>query len=66
MNTNLIFNDNVQKYQLLKLNQFQGISVDKLNQILNGKGTLSGKGQSFSEAGRNSGMNEIYLIAHAF
>lgn len=66
MNTNLIFNDNVQKYQLLKLNQFQGISVDKLNQILNGKGTLSGKGQSFSEAGRNSGVNEIYLIAHAF
>lgn len=66
MNTNLIFNDSVQKYQLLKLNQYQGIAVDKLNQILSGKGTLSGKGQAFADGCKLYSVNEIYLIAHAF
>ncbi|MCU5745914.1 glucosaminidase domain-containing protein [Staphylococcus sp. SQ8-PEA] len=66
MNTNQIFNDNVQVYQFLKLNQYQGISVDKLNKLLVGKGTLSSQGQAFSDGCKKYGVNEIYLIAHAF
>nr|DAZ23507.1 MAG TPA: Endolysin [Caudoviricetes sp.] len=66
MDTNLIFDDNVQKYQLLKLDKYQGIPVAKLNQILSDKGTLSGKGQAFSDGCKAYGVNEVYLIAHAF
>ncbi|EGQ3927832.1 CHAP domain-containing protein [Staphylococcus pseudintermedius] len=66
MDTNKIFNDNVQVYQFLKLNQYQGISVDKLNKLLVGKGTLSNQGQAFADGCKKYNVNEIYLIAHAF
>ncbi|HAR6253206.1 TPA: CHAP domain-containing protein [Staphylococcus pseudintermedius] len=66
MDTNKIFNNNVQVYQFLKLNQYQGISVDKLNKLLVGKGTLQNQGQAFADGCKKYGVNEIYLIAHAF
>ncbi|HGE9020756.1 TPA: N-acetylglucosaminidase, partial [Staphylococcus pseudintermedius] len=66
MDTTKIFNDNVQVYQFLKLNQYQGISVDKLNKLLVGKGTLANQGQAFADGCKKYGVNEIYLIAHAF
>ena len=36
-----------------------------LNQLLKGKGVLENQGQAFSQAAATSGINEIYLIAHA-
>ncbi|WP_242698568.1 SH3 domain-containing protein, partial [Bacillus sp. SD088] len=35
------------------------------NQILSGKGILSGKASAFIQAGESLGVNEMYLISHA-
>ncbi len=66
MDTTKIFNNNVQVYQFLKLNQYQGIPVDKLNKLLVGKGTLANQGHAFADGCKKYNINEIYLIAHAF
>ncbi|QEX32040.1 CHAP domain-containing protein [Staphylococcus lugdunensis] len=66
MNPTRIWKSNVQHYQMLDLGRYQGISVDKLNKILKGKGTLAGQGKAFASACKKYNVNEIYLIAHAF
>ena len=65
MNTSTIQNSSVQRYQMLNLGKHQGISPSKLNQILRGKGKLSGQGQAFYDGSKKYNVNEIYLIAHA-
>ncbi len=65
MNVNTIWNSKTQVYQMLDLGKYQGIPVSKLNTLLSGKGTLSGQGKAFAEAGKRYRVNEIYLIAHA-
>lgn len=66
MNPNTIWDSSVQRYQMLDLGKYQGISVSKLNIILKGKGTLSGQGKAFADACKKYNLNEIYLISHAF
>lgn len=66
MNNATIWNNSKMRYQMLNLGKYQGIPVSKLNQILKGKGTLSGQGQAFSDGCKKYNINEIYLIAHAF
>lgn len=66
MNPNTIWNSSTQRYQMLDLGKYQGISVSKLNKILKGKGTLSGQGKAFAEGCKKNNINEIYLITHAF
>lgn len=66
MNSLKIWNSASQKYQMLNLGKYQGVSVSKLNDILRGKGTLSGQGKAFAYACKKYNINEIYLIAHAF
>lgn len=65
MNDNDVWSSSTQKYQMLDLGKYQGIAVSKLNTLLSGKGTLSGQGKAFAEAGKKYRVNEIYLIAHA-
>lgn len=65
MNTTTIFNSKTQIYQFLNLGKYQGVSVEKLNIILKGKGTLAGQGKAFAEGCKKYNINEIYLIAHA-
>lgn len=65
MNPTTIQKSGTQRYQMLDLGKYQGIPVSKLNQILNGKGSLHGQGQAFAQAGKQHRVNEIYLIAHA-
>ena len=43
MNSLQIWNSGTQKYQMLNLGKYQGISVTALNKILRGKGSLSDK-----------------------
>ena len=43
MNSLKIWNSKTQKYQMLNLGKYQGVSVSALNKILRGKGSLSGK-----------------------
>ncbi|HCX3191071.1 TPA: glucosaminidase domain-containing protein [Staphylococcus aureus] len=66
MNPSSIWNDSTQRYQMLNLGKYQGVSVSKLDQILKGKGTLNNQGKAFAEACKKHNINEIYLIAHAF
>src|SRR5699024_8768121 len=52
-------------YTFLNLNQRQGISSSVLNRnLLNNKGILTNRGSAFSEAARQHGINEVYLISH--
>ncbi|HCW3603752.1 TPA: glucosaminidase domain-containing protein [Staphylococcus aureus] len=66
MNVKRIWESNTQRYQMLNLGKYQGVSVSSLNKILKGKGTLDGQGKAFAEACKKNNINEIYLIAHAF
>ncbi len=65
MNTEKLAKDDTLKYQFLCLDRPQNLSVASLNQLLKGKGVLENQGQAFSQAAATSGINEIYLIAHA-
>ncbi|TDM03597.1 N-acetylglucosaminidase [Macrococcus carouselicus] len=66
MNPGKIANDPVNRYQFLTLTEPQGLSVNQLNYLLQGKGILEGRGQAFKTASERYGINEIYLISHAF
>lgn len=66
MNNAKIWSNSKMRYQMLNLGKYQGIPVSKLNQILKGKGSLSGQGQAFADGCKKYNINEIYLIAHAF
>ncbi|MBM0066084.1 SH3 domain-containing protein [Alkalicoccobacillus gibsonii] len=53
-------------YQFLNLSETANLSAQSINnQLLNGKGSLSGQGQAFIDAARTNGVNEIYLVSHA-
>jgi mannosyl-glycoprotein endo-beta-N-acetylglucosaminidase len=52
--------------QFKLLDASTGISGTRLNSLfLNGKGTLSGTGNDFARAGKDFGIDEVYLISHA-
>ncbi|GLO67597.1 peptidoglycan-binding protein [Oceanobacillus kimchii] len=57
--------DNNDIFQHLVLSESVGVTASSLNNVLSGKGILSGKGQSFINASRQHGVNEVYLISHA-
>lgn len=66
LNANNFEKDEPGFYQFLKLNEPAGLNANEVNQnILNGKGILEGTGESFIEASKKYGVNEIYLIVHA-
>ncbi|KIX90009.1 hypothetical protein TP70_09820 [Staphylococcus microti] len=65
MDTTRIAKDPTEKYQFLKLNQYQGLEASDLDKLLKGKGILNGQGQAFKEAAITHNINEIYLISHA-
>ena len=54
------------KYQFLKLNYTEGISVNEINAVLEGKGVLNEKGQAFLDSCIMYNVSPAYLIAHAF
>ncbi|UTR08561.1 SH3 domain-containing protein [Alkalihalobacillus sp. LMS6] len=52
--------------QFLDLTSSAGLSAQAINsQLLSNKGILSGHGQTFINASKLHGVNEIYLISHA-
>lgn len=65
MNPDTLSKDNTLKYQFLRLDRPQNLSVASMNTLLKGKGVLENQGQAFSDAAKSAGINEIYLIAHA-
>lgn len=52
-------------FQHLVLSTSAGVSVTQINKLLNGRGILHGKGQTFIDAGLMHSVNEVYLISHA-
>lgn len=54
-----------QKFQFLDLSKTSSATAAELNRFLEGKGILQGMGQSFIDAGKIHGVNEIYLLSHA-
>ncbi|WP_311315881.1 PA14 domain-containing protein [Niallia sp. MER 6] len=66
LDPNNFIKDDKQKLQFLLLSTSASISEKEVNdKILKGKGILTGKAESFVEAGKKYGVNEIYLISHA-
>lgn len=65
MNSDALSKNDTLKYQFLRLDRPQNLSVASMNKLLKGKGVLENQGQAFSEAAKAAGINEIYLIAHA-
>ena len=65
MNPNTIWNSSTQRYQMLDLGKYQGISVSKLNKILKVKALYLDKVKAFADGCKKYNVNEIYLIAHA-
>ncbi len=59
------YKDEVLVFQFLKLDRYREVDVDKVNEYLEGKGVLSGKGQLFIDAAKKNNVDPIYLIAHA-
>lgn len=58
-------NDDFGIYQFLNLNYMEGITEEHLNKLLNGKGILSGYGQAFEKACKNSDVSQAYAVSHA-
>ncbi|MET3684224.1 beta-N-acetylglucosaminidase [Alkalibacillus flavidus] len=51
--------------QHLLLSESVKVSANELNTILAGHGVLEGQAEQFIDAGREYGINEIYLMSHA-
>lgn len=58
--------DSEQYFQFLDLSKSSGIPAAQLNNVLAGKGILSGLGDAFVQGGNTYGVNEAYLVSHAF
>ena len=63
MNTEKLAKDDTLKYQFTLRSPAKSF-CSKFKSI-KGKGVLENQGQAFSQAAATSGINEIYLIAHA-
>lgn len=53
-------------FQHIRLDETIGVPADDLNRLLAGKGILEGLGEAFITGGKEHGLNEAYLISHAF
>lgn len=51
--------------QFLEIDKPMGISIEKLDAFLKGKGSLEGTAAAFIQAANDYGINECYLAAHA-
>ena len=66
LNPDNFMSDEKQKLQFLKLSASASLNEAEVNaKILVGKGIFAEKASSFIEAGKQYGINEIYLISHA-
>src|SRR5699024_5790477 len=54
------------KFQHLRLDSRVGVSATELNKALKGEGVIEGQGKAFINGAKKYGVNEAYLISHAF
>src|SRR5699024_3255451 len=65
LNPNSHVNDEKKKFLFLDLFKPDVVSVSALNKFLKDKGVLEGTGKDFIDAGKQLGINELFLLAHA-
>ena len=65
LDSNNFVNDQKLRLQFMNLSKSSGVQEETLNQYLEGKGILAGKGHKFIEASNKHGVNEVYLMSHA-
>lgn len=53
------------KNQFLVLNEENGIDAETLDEYLNGKGVLSGRGEQFKKAAKDNNISEVFLVLFA-
>lgn len=53
------------KYQFMDLGTSNDIDAQTLDAYLNGKGILSGHGDTFKSAAQDNNISEVYLVIHA-
>jgi len=53
------------KYMFMELNYIDGFSLDLVNEVIEGRGILSGRGQAFLDGARKYNVNVMYLLTHA-
>lgn len=53
-------------FEHLRLDALAGASADELDVVLEGRGSLAGEGAAFVRGASEYGINEAYLMAHAF
>jgi len=63
--TPLNLNNNTNMLQFLEIDKPMGVSIEKLEAFLKGKGSLEGTASVFIQAAKDFGINECYLAAHA-
>ncbi|MGG7176859.1 SH3 domain-containing protein [Clostridium paraputrificum] len=59
------FINNSGKYMFMKLNHVDGIPMSVINEVISGRGILSGKGQAFIDGAKKYNVNVMYLLSHA-
>lgn len=65
LDPNNYINDIFGRFEFLKLTYYDGISVDDINNVLEGKGVLENKGNVFLKAAADNNVNPMYLVSHA-
>lgn len=65
LNPNNFIKDEKQMLQFLDLSKPSGATKNTLNTFLQGKGTLSGRGKAFIDAGKKHKINDVYLLSHS-
>ncbi|MBU3160875.1 glucosaminidase domain-containing protein [Clostridium frigoris] len=60
-----IQNDSVKIYEFVELNYSDCISAEELNTMFGENNALSGKGQVFIDAAKETNVNPLYLAGHA-
>ncbi|WP_297522458.1 SH3 domain-containing protein [uncultured Clostridium sp.] len=49
-------------FEFLRIDKFRAVDVSKLNELLEGKGVLSGQGQAFVNACKNHSIDPLYFV----
>lgn len=52
-------------FEFLRIDTFRDVSVQKLNNLLNGDGILSGQGQAFINACRTYNIDPVYFVSQS-
>lgn len=65
LNPNHLVDHEKGRFLFLELFRPNAVSAATLNNFLKGKGILDGQGQAFIDAGKEAGINELFLLSHA-